>query len=81
MKATEVSQRFVQSYYSLVGLRIVKTRSEFCKEIGIFPSTFSIISNGERLVTIEQLCKLNERYNISFAWLFGESDKMFVNGN
>lgn len=78
MNAEELTHNFIQAYYSLVGARKVKTKKDFSDSIGMHSANFILIERGLRKPTVEQICQLVERYNISAAWLFGQSDK-FLN--
>lgn len=78
MTTTQITANFVQAYYSLVGLRVVKSKKEFCTTIGMHNTNFALMEKGKRNVTIDNICQLTEKYNVSLLWLFGQSDK-FLN--
>jgi transcriptional regulator with XRE-family HTH domain len=78
MITKQITANFVQAYYSLVGLRVVKSKKEFCTTIGMHNTNFALMEKGKRNVTIDNICQLTEKYNVSLLWLFGQSKK-FLN--
>lgn len=72
---TEISQRFVEIYYKMYGMRMVKNKTEFCSKVGLFPSNFVQIERGERQASLAQICALIDAYKVSPEWLFtGKGD-------
>jgi len=71
----EITHRFVQSYYKLYGLRIIKSKKEFCEIVGSAPSNFISMEKGMRSPTIENLYLLIKKLGISPGWIMiGEGD-------
>lgn len=74
---TEVSQRFIEAYYKMYGMRMIKSKTEFCSKTGLYTSNFVLIERGERHVSLSQLCALVDNYNISPEWIFSGSGEVF----
>ncbi len=81
MKATEVTQRFVQSYFNLYQHRIVETKKQFCDAVGLYTTNLNLMSKGERQCTIAQICSLFDKYGVNPVWLFTGTGAFFANGD
>lgn len=73
----EVSQRFVEAYYKMYCMRMVKSKAEFCSKTDIYTSNFVLMERGERQVSLSQLCALIDNYHVSPEWLFTGSGEIF----
>lgn len=67
-----VSLRFVRAYEELRYLGLVKTKTEFCKSIGIYHASNlkRIENNKNNEPTINSILLLLEAYNVNPDWLF-----------
>lgn len=74
-KNREISLRFIQAYRNLYALQAVKSKAEFCRQIGLYPQNFSLVEKGRTGCTLENVYKLASSFNVSLDWLFlGEGD-------
>ena len=75
MANIQISKRFIDAYYQLYSLRVVKSRAEYCASVNMHPANFKPIQDGKRYATVESIYRLCRIYNISADWiLFGEGD-------
>ncbi|MEM8523283.1 MAG: S24 family peptidase [Bacteroidota bacterium] len=75
-----VNQRFKSVYENLEDRNLIKGKSDIANELGTYNHIINSILKGQRNVTIDQLNQLFSKYDINANYLFGLSDKMFLNG-
>jgi transcriptional regulator with XRE-family HTH domain len=73
-----VNQRFSFVYSELEKRNLIKGKSDIAKKLGTYNHVVNSILKGERNVTVEQLQKLFEIYQVDANYLFGLGDSMFV---
>lgn len=75
-----VNQRFRKVYYELEKLNAIKGKSDIAKKLGTYNHVINSILKGQRNITVDQLNRLFDNYGINANYLFGNSEKMFVEG-
>ncbi len=76
-----VNQRFRNAFEELEKNRHIKGKSDIAKQLGTYNHVINSILKGERNITVEQLYKLFEIYQIDANYLFGFSGQMFREEN
>jgi phage repressor protein C with HTH and peptisase S24 domain len=72
-----VNQRFKRVYEVLEKRHLIKGKSDIAKKIGTYNHVVNSILKGDRNVTVEQLHKLFEIFNVDANFMFGFNDNMF----
>lgn len=73
----EVTKRYIQSYYTLYGMRLVSNRQQFCDATLLKPQNFSAIEHGKRGASMVQVCALISNLPIDPIWLMtGQGDML-----
>jgi hypothetical protein len=75
-----VNQRFKKIYSDLEKLGLIKGKSDIAAKLGTYNHVINSILKGERNITIEQMGKLLDLFNLRADFLFGISEEMFVGG-
>jgi Peptidase S24-like len=75
-----VNQRFRAIYMALEKSGSIRGKSDIAAKLGTYNHVVNSILKGERNITVEQMGKLLELYNLRADYLFGISDEMFVGG-
>lgn len=75
-----VNQRFKKVYDYLEKHNIIKGKSDIAKKLGTYNHVINSILQGKRNITVDQLNKLFELFQVNANFLFGSSDTMIVNG-
>ena len=75
-----VNQRFKKIYADLEKLSLIKGKSDIAAKLGTYNHVINSILKGERNITIEQMGKLLDLFNLRADFLFGISEEMFVGG-
>ena len=75
-----VNQRFREIYESLERSKAIKGKSDLASKLGTYNHVINSILKGKRNITIEQLSKLFDIYNINANYLFGLSGEQFLIG-
>ena len=78
MTHKEVTQRFVESYYTLYQKRVVSTKKQFCDACGLLTTNFNLMSQGKRDVTTNHLCRLFQHFGVSPDWMFTGNGNFFA---
>ncbi|MEY3367309.1 MAG: hypothetical protein RI973_464 [Bacteroidota bacterium] len=73
-----VNQRFKKVYEALEKRHLIKGKSDIAKKIGTYNHVVNSILKGDRNVTVEQLHKLFEIFNVDANYMFGLNDSMFA---
>jgi phage repressor protein C with HTH and peptisase S24 domain len=71
-----VNQQFKQVYNYLENNRLIKGKSDIAKQLGTYNHVINSILKGERNITIEQMNKLIDLYNVNANFMFGSSEQM-----
>lgn len=79
MTANEVTQRFVECYYTLYSKRVVATKKQFCDAVGTYSYNLNMMQRGQRQATVENLCRAMTHFNISPRWMFTGMGEFFNN--
>lgn len=74
-----VNQRFRQVFDALEKENLIKGKSDIAKKLGTYNHVINSILKGERNITVDQLYKLFEIYQIDANFMFGMSDSMYNN--
>ena len=72
-----VNQRFRKVYEELDKRNLIKSKSDIAKKLGTYNHVINSILKGDRNITVDQLNKLFEVYQINANYLFGISDELF----
>ncbi len=75
-----VNQRFRQVYEELEKRGMIKGKSDLGKKLGTYNHVINSILKGERNLTVEQLHKLFETYQVDANFMFGFSEGIFQEG-
>lgn len=72
-----VNQRFRQVYQHLERSNRIKGKSDIAKQLGTYNHVINSILKGQRNITVDQLHRLFEYYQIDANFLFGQSDLIY----
>ena len=75
-----VNQRFRAIYGSLEKSNAIKGKSDLAAKLDTYNHVINSILKGKRNITVEQLSKLFDIYNVNANFLFGLSEQMFREG-
>lgn len=75
-----VNQRFKEVFDYLEKENIIKGKSDLAKKLDTYNHVINNILKGKRNITVDQLNKLFDTYNINANYLFGLSEEMFLEG-
>ena len=75
-----VNQRFREIYESLENSKAIKGKSDLANKLDTYNHVVNSILKGKRNITVEQLSKLFDIYNVNANYLFGLSDQKFREG-
>ena len=75
-----VNQRFKIVYESLFNTKQIRGKSDLADKLGTYNHVINSILKGQRNITVEQLSKLFEFYQVNANYLFGISNNMFLQG-
>lgn len=72
MTIDEITQRFIDAYYKLYAMRVVKTKREFCEKCDskFYPSNFALMERGDRTVSLRHIMGLITAFKVSLKWIF-----------
>lgn len=73
-----VNQRFRMVYDELEQRGLIKGKSDIAKKMGTYNHIINSILKGQRNITLEQLHKLFDGFNLNANYLFGISDELFL---
>lgn len=73
-----VNQRFKAVFEELEARRLIKGKSDIAKRLGTYNHVVNSILKGQRNVTVDQLWKLFETYEVNANYLFGQSEEIFL---
>lgn len=73
-----VNQRFKAVFEELEARRLIKGKSDIAKRLGTYNHVVNSILKGQRNVTVDQLWKLFETYEVNANYLFGQSEDIFL---
>ena len=75
-EAIKVRERFIRSFEELRYRRIVKTKLEFCREVGLCNSSNLVrMEKMQYEPSVTNILLLNKKYGVSTDWiLFGKGD-------
>ena len=76
-----VNQRFRNVFEKLEEKKLIKGKSDIAKHLGTYNHVINSILKGDRNITVDQLHKLFETYDIDANYLFGFADVVFKNGD
>jgi len=74
-----VNQRFREVYKALDTNNLIKGKSDIARELGTYNHVINSILKGKRNITVDQLNKLFEIYNVNANYIFGGIEPMFAN--
>jgi len=75
-----VNQRFKDVFSALENQNLIKGKSDIAKHLGTYNHVINSILKGQRNITVDQLSKLFDIYQIDANYMFGLSDEMFSPG-
>jgi hypothetical protein len=75
-----VNQRFRKIFSELEKSTLIRGKSDIAAKLGTYNHVINSVLKGERNITVEQMGKLIDLYNLRADFLFGISDEMFVDG-
>ena len=73
-----VNQRFRKVFEELEKKNLIKGKSDIAKKLGTYNHVVNSILKGDRNITVDQLYKLFEAYNVDANFMFGFNDSMFT---
>lgn len=73
-----VNQRFKQVFEELEQRGLIRGKSDLAEKLGTYNHVINSILKGKRNVTLDQLSKLFERYEVDANFMFGVKEQMFV---
>lgn len=74
-----VNQRFRSVFEKLEEDKTIKGKSDIAKRLGTYNHVINSILKGDRNITVDQLHKLFEIYDIDANYMFGFAEAMFKN--
>lgn len=74
-----VNEKFSNIFYELSMRKSIKGKSDLAKKLDTYNHVINNILKGERNITVDQILKLCEYFNVSADYVFGLSDRMFLN--
>lgn len=72
-----VNQRFRSVFEKLEERKLIKGKSDIAKHLGTYNHVINSILKGDRNITVDQLHKLFEIYDIDANYMFGFTEAMF----
>lgn len=72
-----VNQQFRKIFEQLESEKIIKGKSDIAQQLGTYNHVINSILKGKRNITVDQLNKLFEVYNVNANYMFGCSEQMF----
>jgi len=72
-----VNQRFRRVFQTLEKYNHIKGKSDIAKKLGTYNHVINSILKGQRNITVDQLNRLFENYDIDANYIFGRNDVMF----
>jgi hypothetical protein len=76
-----VNQRFKIVFQELEKQNLIKGKSDIAKHLGTYNHVINSILKGQRNITVDQLHKLFDIYQINANYMFGLIDDMFQPGS
>ena len=73
-----VNQRFKEVFEVLESRNLIKGKSDIAKNLGTYNHVVNSILKGDRNITVEQLHKLFEIYDVNANYMFSQSEDMFI---
>lgn len=74
---TITNRRFKEVFDELKSKKKIKTKSDLAQKLGTYNHVVNLILKGERGVTVEQISKLCNQYNIDANYLLGFTEQMY----
>ncbi len=75
-----VNQRFRKIYAELEKSSLIRGKSDIAAKLGTYNHVINSVLKGERNITVEQMGKLIDLFNLRADFLFGISEDMFIGG-
>ncbi|MEK7256888.1 MAG: S24 family peptidase, partial [Bacteroidota bacterium] len=72
-----VNQRFKNVFEELEKTNRIKGKSDLAKKLGTYNHVVNSILKGDRNVTVEQLHKLFDSFDVDANYLFGLAENLF----
>jgi transcriptional regulator with XRE-family HTH domain len=76
-----VNQRFKKVYHLLEDQNLIRGKSDIAKKLGTYNHVINSILKGQRNITVDQLNRLFDHYGVNANYLFGNSEKVFLEGS
>jgi phage repressor protein C with HTH and peptisase S24 domain len=76
-----VNKKFHEVFDELEKSNKIKGKSDIATKLNTYNHVINSILKGDRNITVEQMHKLFETYNINANYLFGLSDDIYLNGS
>lgn len=76
-----VNQRFREVYEELYKSNKIRGKSDIAEKLGTYNHVVNSILKGQRNITVEQLSKLFDVYQVNANYLFGLSNNLFLKGS
>ncbi len=73
-----VNKRFRAVYEALEDRKLIRGKSDIANQLGTYNHVINSILKGKRNITVDQLNKLFDIYNVNANFLFGSSDQIFA---
>jgi phage repressor protein C with HTH and peptisase S24 domain len=76
-----VVQRFKAVYKYLENNGLIKGKSDLAKHLGTYNHVVNSILQGKRNITVEQILRLCDHFQLNANYMFGTDEEMFRTGN
>lgn len=76
-----VNQRFRKIFTALEKAGVIRGKSDIAAKLGTYNHVINSVLKGERNITVEQMGKLIDLFDLRADFLFGISDDMFLGGD
>lgn len=74
-----VNKKFRIVYQTLLDKNLIKSKSDIADKLGTYNHVINSILNGKRNITLDQMDKLIELFDINANYLYGRSEDIFDN--
>jgi hypothetical protein len=74
---TSINDRFNEVFKKLKKDGLIKNKTSLANDIGTYNHIISAIMKGKRSITLVQLKKLCEKFNVNANYVLGLSDKIY----
>ncbi len=73
-----INRNFRKVFEELSVRKIIKGKSDIAKKLDTYNHIINNILKGDRNITVDQILKLSNQYDVSPDYMFGKSENMFL---